>query len=271
MNYNHILKLQDDMVVAYADIIGFSNAVLHNEYTTEETEGFNINLKIIYDSILCKYSKEYQDDKGIKFIWISDSIFITSSIEQINQLLEELDYLTNQLYCAHFALRGGIALGKLHFENNLWGPAVINAVTYEKQAKYPCIVITKSDFERLTINEDRRRFFIPLRWNDFMYYNYFASFLGRCIKNNQNINSYLSVYTAVIESSYNGCVQKEHKDKWAFLADQLATAIMTYSSNIAEEYKNALKKGDRSKKRFLSVEQYLDRMKTVRAFIGGHN
>jgi hypothetical protein len=182
MKFNHFLSLKDNMVVLFADIIGFSDVILNDENTSLITDGMNIYLENISESIICRYSREYQNKNKIKFIWVSDSIFLTCDKDNINTLLKELDYITHQMYCAHFSLRGGISLGKLYHKNNIWGPAVVNAVGLEKKAVNPCVVITKNDFYMLDINDEFKRFFINLSYSELMYYDFFSSFIDQKIR-----------------------------------------------------------------------------------------
>ena len=259
MKYNHILHMDDNMVVLFVDIIGFSEDIKNNITTTQHTEGFNIDLAKIYNDIAERYSDEYQVSKGIKFLWVSDSIFITCEAKKINNLLNELDYIINQLYCLCYAIRGGISLGKLYFEKNLWGTAVLNAVNHEKIANYPRIIICKDDFLALDISEEKH--FKPIELDGFLEYNYFTSFLSRCIKEGKKYNSKLNVYSDIIENKFKQCTEANHKEKWAYLAYELAAAIKINSNYIILENEKALERNDGSEKRHLDIKGYLNRMK----------
>ncbi|HCA28431.1 MAG TPA: hypothetical protein DEP23_02040 [Ruminococcaceae bacterium] len=263
MEYNHILHMNDNMIVLFADIIGFSADVRNNITTTAQTEGFNIDLASTYNNIVARYTEEYQASQGIKFLWVSDSIFITCEAKNINTLLLELDYIINQLYCTHYVIRGGISLGMLYFEKNLWGTAVVTAVDYEKKAVYPRVIISKNDFEALNICDENRLFFKSTELNGFLEYDYINSFLSRKIKEGKTISCYLNVYSCVIQDRFVHCTEKNHKEKWAYLAYQLEAAIDRNIDYILTENRKALERSDGSEKRHLTPAEFLDKMRNA--------
>lgn len=259
MDYNHILHMKDNMVVLFADIIGFSADVRNNTTTTAQTKGFNIDFAEIYNAIATKYTEEYQVSHEIKFLWVSDSIFITCEAKNINTLLLELDYLINQLYCAHYVIRGGISLGKLYFEKNLWGTAVVTAVENEKEAIYPRIIISQDELEVLNLCDQNSVFFKPTELDNFLEYDYFNSILFHKIKDDE-ICSCLNVYSTVIEEQFIKCTENNQKEKWAYLAYQLAAAINTNANYIFCENQKALEQHDGSEKRYLSPAGFINKM-----------
>lgn len=218
---------------------------------------------MIYNHITARYTDEYQVSQGIKFLWVSDSIFITCEAKNINTLLFELDYITNQLYCTHYAVRGGISLGKLHFEKNLWGTAVVTAVDHEKKAIYPRIIISRHDFEVLNVSDEKRMFFKSTELNDFLEYDYFNSFLSSQIKDSKTISCYLNVYTDVIEDRFMHCTEESHKEKWAYLAYQLKITIDVNYDYILSEYKKAIEQNDGSEKHHLNPSGFLNKMQNA--------
>lgn len=255
--FNHILHMQPDKVVLFADIIGFSCLVKSNLEKTDASTGFNINFEEIFLDLIGRYSKEYQEKRNIKFMWVSDSILISCDISNIFRLIENVDYITHQLLCAHCALRGAITVGHLYHEENFWGTAVVDANNLEKNiAVYPRIIISNDDLARLKLTDEKKRFFKETERSEFFYYDYFNSYFAEQVQSRKQLGSAIKVYISFIIDQFQSSTEEIHKRKWAYLATHLSETIEKYSDYINGENQYAIAKANGSVVSHLSVAEY---------------
>ena len=269
-SWNQVFHLEDDWLIAFLDIVGFSNAMIKNQNATMDEMGAHIDFEQISQHIIEMYSPEYQKQSKIHFLWISDSIFLAAKKDNANQLLEEIDNIVNTFFCTHFSVRGGIALGKLYYKENVWGPALIQAVRMEETAVYPRILISKRILPELGLVERYNQNFIPISYSDYAYYDFFSSFLGDKVAKKQDISAFLSVYTGVISENFQECLVDKHKQKWAFLCSELCRTIDANAEYINACYTEQLRKYEKTA--HLPAEGYIDKMRVVLDYIqGGHH
>lgn len=247
MKVQYNFDLKDGYLVAFIDIIGFSNLMRENQNIDNNSKGFTINYSVFFDNILNKYTEEYQKLKGIKFLFISDSIFISTENCNFDSLIEEIRYICEQLFSCSLSFRGGIAEGKLHFENNIWGPSVVEAVELEKTAHNPCIIIKKSTIE-MYLDKVNAAYFKPVYYDptkgcktDYLFYDFFLSCFNM-LENDTLLPSFVSQYTKTIVENYNQCIDDKHKSKWRFLANELILAIRKKHIAIDKLYFDSLRK-----------------------------
>lgn len=243
MSDAHFLNLKNNQVVFFGDIIGFSNIILASEnvdFESKDTKGIIVNLPVIYNMITKgDFSKEYQSKLGIKFLWVSDSIVISAPITNIDNLLIALSNLINQLYCTGFAIRGALCVGKLYHEENIWGAPFVKAVRLEENvAKFPRIIISKTELSSLKISEQYKTYFKNTENDEYLYFDYFSSFFDKQVKENKNISSFLGVYTSFIIQSFEGSTNEEHRDKWRWLGKELQNVIITHLGYIQDMLDN---------------------------------
>ena len=137
-------------IVAFLDILGFSEICMRSESSDEEKN----RLKKIFD--LCdSIPSQFEHLKGkrdIKSIIVSDSIILTLELENEKLTLQELAnfFLACGQFQYHlgikgFWIRGGISVGSLNVDferKHVVGPALIRAINLEKKAaRFPRIVV----------------------------------------------------------------------------------------------------------------------------------
>jgi hypothetical protein len=235
------LGLRDGQVVIFVDVLGFKQAILRNESTTMDSKGsLIVNLPAIYNNIdRIDYTKEYQLRKGFKFLWVSDSIVFSTEISNIDIVLSELCKIINIFYCSSFALRGAITVGKLYHEENIWGPAFVWAVEYEKKAMFPRIVIKKHDLNQLKISDNYLEFFKDTEDPDFQYFDYFDYHISTAKRNLKNISASLNIYSDFINDNLKNAKDDKTIGKYMWLANSLKANIIKHSSfidNMEENY-----------------------------------
>ena len=256
-NYNHVLHMEPDKVVFFADVLGFSCMVKRNLETSEKSSGLNIDFERVFLDLIERYSREYQKKFNIKFLWVSDSILISCDISNINKLVEDVDYVIHQLLCAHCAVRGAITVGYLYHEENLWGTAVIDANDLEKHiAIYPRIIISSDDFARLQLADAKKCFFKETELSEFLYYDHFDSYFGEQVQLGKQLGSTIKVYISFINDQFQSSTEDKHKRKWAYLAMHLSETIEKYSDYINDEHQHAIAQADGSVVSHLSVAEY---------------
>ena len=217
MNYNYYLKTEPGYVVAFLDILGFSALINNNDTVALNSPGFTYNFPPICKFITSRYTPEKQAELGIKFLWVSDSIFITAKQENIQVLLQEMREVIHQLFCTNLSVRGGIATGSLYFETNLWGTAVVNAVGLEKIASMPRIIMQKSDFEQLKPIMALETNFWHAE-DDYYCFDYFERFFSERTVAQSDLESLLSVYARCIQENFEDANDTRIRQKWSYLA-----------------------------------------------------
>lgn len=241
VEWKYNLELDDDMLVMYLDIIGFSNMIISNQDVTPESANAIINFDKTYECIVGKYSEQYQMENEIKFLWVSDSIFICTKKENVNILFDELNEITRKLLAANLSVRGGISLGKAKFERNIWGPAVVNAVEMEKVAIYPRILIQKNIVKELKISNSITQHLVTIPNSGYSYFDFLGYSICELVKDNSEVlYSTINVYAMCISENFAKCSRDTHKSKWAFLCNRLIVAVQKYL-DYDEEYINKMK------------------------------
>lgn len=224
----------DNQVVLFADLLGFSQTVLNNAETTMESKGgIVVNLPRIYNIIAgCDYSKDYQSKRCIKFNWVSDSIVITTTADNINAVLTELCKLINIFYCSGFSLRGAITYGKVYHEDNIWGPAFVKAVQYEKRAMFPRVVIKTEDMKRFPISTEFFEFFKLTENPDFMWFDYFDYHLSIAEEKAKDISASLHVYSKFIADNICSAEDDKTIGKYIWLANCFTHSVVKHGTFI---------------------------------------
>lgn len=228
------LNLKDNQVVLFADILGFGNAVKENENVSFHDQGdLIVDFEKIYDHILRSYSEEYQQSLGIKFLWVSDSIIVSTPIENANAIFSVLIDIINILYCSGLSLRGVITVGRLYHQNNVWGPALVEAAKDEKGiVKYPRIMIKESYFKRLPLKKEYRDYFKISNESSYRQFDYFDFYFHKLINEDKSVLSTLRVYSEFIKRGYDEAKQSSYKEKYIWLAEELQKAIRKYAIDI---------------------------------------
>ncbi len=231
MNYDFALK--DGMAVLFLDILGFSNLVVHYKdfcFDDGKPHGLTLKYENVYKQIIERYETLTKDGKS-SFIWFSDTIILTTGIENANSLVKELTYLQNSFLSCGVALRGCICTGKLYCgNNNMWGESIIRANHIEKDiADYPRVIIPQGDYEKLPL-QPYSKYFSTLNINDsgYMEFSFFDMKLDELLKSKPEFHdvtvSTLLTYIKEIEQNYFTASLKV-KYKWEWLASRLLAAI----------------------------------------------
>jgi len=275
MSLFYELELQQDQIALYLDILGFSNAIRNNVDTFDSTKGITVNFVAFQRGLFEHYSEEYQKAKGIRFLFVSDSFFITTSSSKANQLVFELIYITRLMYNTGFSIRGGISVGELYNGINIWGPAICNAVDYEKLAENPCIIIPKADIAMLDIASEYSEFFIEVppeiflrltkdNQNSFLYFDFFGYYFETVVNDGEDCIPFLSICSKLIREQFHLASDVSIKCKWSFLARSLAPVIKQFSDYISAKHTDATRNG--AEKRYKPPEEYLEMIRDAYCF-----
>lgn len=141
----------EDRLVAFIDVLGFSNMVNQSVEDAEKIRRLTAALNSLYERIWEWEADGY--DSSFAFTQFSDSIVISAlagtidSFEMLQQLLFGVTELVDNY---EILVRGGIARGLLiHDAELVVGPAMIEAYRLEsEEAKYPRIIIAE-DLKKL--------------------------------------------------------------------------------------------------------------------------
>lgn len=140
-------------LVAFLDILGFSNICLNSEASEKDRKSL-FSIFEYCDQIKSSFS-ESNGKESIQSTVLSDSIVLTLKTESENPTIKEIRNfaLSAGKFQYHlgengFWLRGGISCGPLYVnleDKQIFGPALIHAVNLEKNvAKYPRIIADSS-------------------------------------------------------------------------------------------------------------------------------
>lgn len=275
MSLYYELELQQGQIALYLDILGFSNAIRSNIDTFDSTKGITVNFVAFQRGVFEHYSIDYQNSKGIRFLFVSDSFFITASSNNANQLISELIYIIWLMYNTGFSIRGGISVGALYNGINIWGPAICNAVDYEKLAENPCIIIPKADFAMLDITSEYAGFFVEAppeifhrftkdNQNSFLYFDFFDYYFKTAINDGRNIIPFLSICSKLVRDQFLLTSDVSIMSKWSFLARHLSSVIEQHAEYIIAKHNDALSKG--AEKRYKTPEDYLEMIRDANDF-----
>ncbi|NVO84278.1 hypothetical protein [Hymenobacter terrestris] len=146
----------ENRVVAFIDILGFSDFVRTNKASTEGFQTIYTALKEIQDefnNLDDEYSEEAKNYLSVdpQSITASDSIILSRRADEkggIYYMLSACADAIHTLIRHGFLCRGAVVLGDLfHKENLIFGPAYLQAVESEKTANYPIIKFSENLFK----------------------------------------------------------------------------------------------------------------------------
>jgi len=179
-----------------------------------------IKLNDIYEDIVCQLT----DIQDAKFLWVSDSIILSSSKGDAHLLLEMMLTLQAKLFSLGLSVRGGISVGSLYFERNIWGMPMIEAVELEIKANYPRIIISYSNLEELNLEEGMRQLFVSCK-DGYYYFDFFLAAIRSYIENERHLPTFLGNSCNVICMNYNQCANEFQRSKWIWLSNEFIRAM----------------------------------------------
>jgi hypothetical protein len=148
------MKYYEERVLAYFDILGFSEEIINtiNKDTEEEIELKTEKINNLFENVLeLKNKKLKLNDNKISSKIVShfsDSVAISYVLEEeagIFHILSDILFFCLSILQNGYLIRGAITSGKLHHtKNKLYGPAMLTAYDMEqKLALYPRVVFEK--------------------------------------------------------------------------------------------------------------------------------
>ena len=219
-------------VLLFFDIIGFSSLVERNDaFDANDGKPHDIALMfpVFYENMVnLRFSNDYQEERKIKFLWMSDSIVISTNVNNANILIEELIYLQNQFYCGEMAFRGAICIGNLFHQGNVWGEPLVRAAHLEKnKAQNPRIIVSKDELIQLELPMRYLQYFEQDEKNtEFYSFDPFKPNIEMLLANETKIiHSTISVYKKMILNNYNTAPDYKDKSKWTWMAKKLVESI----------------------------------------------
>ena len=140
----------DDRIIAFVDILGFSERVMDSKDNLYDFESLFWG-----QSYICKIKEENEGDSalnmrelGFEVTVFSDSLVISCPDKDDNlfSLIMQLIHIQINLANMDILLRGAITSGPLHHDGEmLLGPAMIEAYKLESRvAVYPRIIVEKT-------------------------------------------------------------------------------------------------------------------------------
>lgn len=237
------LGLENNQIIMFADILGFSNLVIESENNKiNDKTKLMIDLEEIYYAITkIVFNDGFLKKHGLKFLFVSDSVIISTNIDNIANFFKGINQIYMQLLCYGLALRGGISVGRLHHRKNIWGVPMVKAVKIESNISVmPRISISSKDIDYLPEKEHWMKFFKELEENsEYLYYDFFDGFFTEQILKEKDLLFYVVTFASQIRKRYRDSALEKHKEKWLWLADRLRKSILKYEKYIEIEINNA--------------------------------
>lgn len=188
MNDKKIINYEQ-RIVAYVDILGFSNLIKRSTNNNEILNKIYLALSHFQE----EREKNEKDnerfgDRICEYSTQSDCIVISYKFYQKSgaffNVLTDIYFLISEISSLGFLVRGGITIGKLfHDKQNVFGPALVEAVELEEKcAHYPRVIIKNEDFNKgikegfLFSPEDEREYILKrlkLDIDGFWYVDFF--------------------------------------------------------------------------------------------------
>lgn len=167
----------EERIVAYADILGWSNATNDPAQFNEVRE----TITLIYDHAY-NFSQSIKDamrtapgvpkrliegHSCIEFSYFSDSFSVSAPVAQGEDIFKILSFANDRLLRKGFAVRGGVTKGLLyHRRGIIFGPALVEAVKLEKHANDPAFICSDTLVEYLDKTGHKQKVFFDdsSRW-----------------------------------------------------------------------------------------------------------
>lgn len=135
-------------VVVFGDILGWSAATAdHSKFDRQKkaidkisnyVSNFSSQIKTILRQTIGIPSQTIEKHAAIEFSFFSDSFAVSALLAHAESVFEILAHANDELLREEFLARGGISLGDLfHSGGRIFGPALIEAIQMERDAKYP--------------------------------------------------------------------------------------------------------------------------------------
>lgn len=247
----YYLGAENEKVLLFIDVIGFSDIVKRNDGFKPFNEPHDIALMFpnFYNNLIStRFSKDMQEAHRKKFLWASDSIVISTALDNANCLLDDLIYLQNQMYCGGMAFRGVICIGNLFHQDNVWGEPLVRAVDLEKNkciSVYPRVIIHKDELEKLGLDENYLMYFEPNELDhDYFSWAPFTPNLDATLsKETATLHSTLNTYKKMIVTYFEESKKEDHKETWRWMARKLIDEISLRKSDIVTRLNNEASKG----------------------------
>ena len=137
-------KYEENQVVLYGDIFGFSSIMKKINNNKNIKSDFNVNLDNIYNITLFSDSKKWKDE-GVNFIWLSDSFAFAGSIDKWKEIKKAFFEFASVLLSSNLIFSGALAIGSLHNEHNIMGYPFVEAVRTQEKMHYPEIIFCQNN------------------------------------------------------------------------------------------------------------------------------
>lgn len=233
----------EESIVAYIDVLGFSNMVKKSENSEEELKRLNkliTKLEKIVE-ILNRASKKL-NIKTPDYIYMSDTIILhmkideneISTSEALTRVIIRSIQLALTLMKMGYFIRGGIDIGKSWRSNNyILGSAYMEAYNIEsKAADYPCIMLSDKASKVWDKVVEKRK--AEGGWE------------ALCFKTTEKENYYVDIlHHPYMQTSYiNECIDSIH-EKYRQFYDQSIESLKQKYNESEEKYNNEKIKLDR--------------------------
>jgi hypothetical protein len=161
----------ENRVVAFVDVLGWKEEC---KKSVDKKETINKLLKATTEikDYAKKFSLENKDThskaegitqenreqfRSIEFSFFSDNFAVSTPIEYVKAVVEIVKWGCDLLLNIGFLTRGAITSGLLHHADDIiFGPALVEAVNYEKQVKGPFILCSSSVIDLLEKNNCKK-------------------------------------------------------------------------------------------------------------------
>lgn len=143
--------IYEDRIIAYLDILGWSEAITRSANDQELTKKLGIGLDFVKKNIArAEFQQLHNFPNDLHMTQFSDSIIISMKAEHIDffsfsQILNSVNSIIRWFLPLGFLVRGAITSGLLiHRGSVIYGPALVEAYTLEsKKALWPRVIFDR--------------------------------------------------------------------------------------------------------------------------------
>jgi hypothetical protein len=163
------MHVYEHRIIAYADILGWSNSC--NDLSqvpcllkaagaiADYAHKFSLSVKESLKNATGVSPVTIEQHAGIGFSFFSDNFAVSAPVAHVQIIFKILAFATHELLRWGFLIRGAVTLGYLYhdYRGIIFGPALIEAVHMEKNARYPRLLCSDRLIEFLNTTDYREQ------------------------------------------------------------------------------------------------------------------
>lgn len=215
------LEAYEQRIIGYVDVLGWSDSCkdalqfpqLRDAANTilSHAKNFSPQVKESIRNAPGIPPEIVEQHASIEFSFFSDNFVVSAPVEHARMFFNILAFISHHLLVHEFSVRGGVTLGSLYHNNGVvFGPALIEAVSLEKEAHFPRLLCS-SELNKFLDGTDYKR--------DVLSSDIFGTLVVNIAWGNPSAMSHVKDIASKKVLEYAGNVK--NKEKWIYLEEML--------------------------------------------------